>query len=258
MAAVKFERNIRKGSFTHDRNDRWWLSPLISGSIIVIFGIYTVLVLFFGGDSYKFNHYLSPIFGIELPQSFLDQINWPTSLSPALLIIWSPIGFRATCYYMRQIYYRSFFGNPPGCGIDGIAFRRGKYTGERWLPLILNNFHRYFFYTAVILTTIHWIEFISALQYGVGLGNVLLFLDTLFLTLYVVSCHAFRHLIGGGADCYSCGSVKSVQHKGWSLLSKLNQRHGTFFWLSLGSVIIADFYIRLLNMGLEDIVFLTF
>ena len=90
MASMTFERNIRQGSFTHDRKDRWWLFPLIAGAVIVIFSLYTVFVLFFGDvfgtDSYKYGHYLSPIFGVELPRSFLDQINWPATLSPASIL----------------------------------------------------------------------------------------------------------------------------------------------------------------------------
>lgn len=259
MATIEYERNIQKGSFVNKRIDRWWLIPLLSGLVIVIFGIYTTLVLFLGGESYRYEHYLSPIFGVELPESFLNTINWPATLSPALLIIWSPIGFRATCYYMRKVYYRSFFGNPPACAVDGINIRRGKYKGETWLPFILNNFHRYFFYTAFILMIIHWYEFLYALQYGVGMGNVILFLDTFFLTLYVTSCHAFRHLFGGGSNCYSCGTITSAQYQGWRVISFINERHGLWFWLSLGSVMLADFYIRLLNWEvLTDIVFFSF
>lgn len=159
---------------------------------------------------------------------------------------------------MRKVYYRSFFGNPPACAVDGIDLRRGKYTGERWLPLILNNFHRYFFYTAVILLIMHWFEFLSLLQHGFGLGTIILFLDIFFLTLYVTSCHAFRHLIGGGSDCYSCGGgVKSVQYNSWRIVSFLNKKHGLWFWLSLGSVMLADFYIRLLYFGiLTDLTFI--
>jgi hypothetical protein len=257
LTQYKFERNIRKGAFTTQRRDKWWVFPLISGFVIVIFSVYTTFVLFFGGDSFKFGNYISPIFGIEVPESILTQINWPATLSPALLVIWSPIGFRATCYYMRKVYYRSFFGNPPACSVDGIDFRRGKYTGERWLPLVLNNFHRYFLYTALILLVIHWIEFLKVLQYGVGLGTIILDFDTLFLTLYVTSCHAFRHLIGGSSDCYSCGSIESVQYQGWRMVSFINKKHGLWFWLSLGSIMIADFYIRLLYLGIVgDIIFI--
>ena len=38
-------------------------------------------------------------------------------ISPGLLILWIPLGFRATCYYYRKAYYRFYFADPPGCAV---------------------------------------------------------------------------------------------------------------------------------------------
>ena len=38
-------------------------------------------------------------------------------LSPALLILVIPLGFRLTCYYYRKAYYRSFWLSPPACAV---------------------------------------------------------------------------------------------------------------------------------------------
>ena len=38
-------------------------------------------------------------------------------LSPALLILVFPLGFRMTCYYYRKAYYRSFWLSPPACAV---------------------------------------------------------------------------------------------------------------------------------------------
>lgn len=270
MATSQFERNIPLGTFTNDRKDNWWFWPVVQGLIIVIFVIYTTATLFLPDilGTGEAGHYLSPIFDIKIPDSFLQAIGWPQSpfLPAALLVLWVPIGYRATCYYMRKIYYRSFFGNPPACATNGVNIRRGKYTGERWLPFILNNFHRYFLYAAIVVALYHWTELPNAFnmstdssfQFGIGLGTILIVLDTVLLSFYVLSCHAFRHLLGGGTDCYSCSGIKKVQHKGWKIISKLNEYHGTFFWLSLISVMVADFYIRLLEFGIIKSEFILF
>ena len=276
MTTVNTERNFPLGTFTNNRKDNWWIMPLLQGLIIIIFVAYTTVTLFFPdiyGDGSCSTvagcNYHSPIFDLSVTTPLAKAIGWPTNplLPAALLVLWIPIGYRATCYYMRRIYYRSFFGNPPACATNGYNIRRGKYTGERWFPFILNNFHRYFLYLAIVIALFHWYELTDAFNmgsngnfvFGIGLGTILLVLDTVLLSFYVLSCHAFRHLIGGGTECFSCSGVKTVQYKGWKIVSKLNEYHGTFFWLSLISVMVADFYIRLLagNFGIQikDIVF---
>ena len=74
---------------------------------------------------------------------------WP--LSPALIILIFPLGFRLTCYYYRKAYYRSFWLCPPACA---VAEPHGTYSGETRLPLILNNIHRYFWYAAVLVALV--------------------------------------------------------------------------------------------------------
>ena len=71
---------------------------------------------------------------------------WP--LSPALIILIFPLGFRLTCYYYRKAYYRAFWLSPPACA---VAEPHAKYTGETRFPLILQNVHRYFWYVAVLV-----------------------------------------------------------------------------------------------------------
>ena len=45
------------------------------------------------------------------------MITWWT-ISPALLILIFPLGFRMTCYYYRKAYYRSFWLAPPACAVS--------------------------------------------------------------------------------------------------------------------------------------------
>src|SRR4029079_4538276 len=72
---------------------------------------------------------------------------WPMLLlSPAILILWAPGGFRFTCYYYRGAYYKAFWADPINCS---VGEPRHKYLGENSLPLILQNVHRYFLYLAL-------------------------------------------------------------------------------------------------------------
>jgi hypothetical protein len=75
------------------------------------------------------------------------------------------------------------------------------YTGETLFPFVLQNFHRYFLYVALVLVVFHWVHAFESIFYngqiGFGVGSLIVWLDTIMLTLYVFSCHSLRHLIGG-------------------------------------------------------------
>ena len=88
--------------------------------------------------------YLSPFYSPDLKSWGLDL-----PFSYAFFVIWVPLGFRATCYYYRKAYYRSFFLSPPACAVAGP--RRRRYRGEAAFPYVLMNAHRYFLYLATIV-----------------------------------------------------------------------------------------------------------
>ena len=236
---------VRVGSFTDERRDRWFLLPIVQGFTIIVFLVYSTLSSLI--ESHHEAHpYVSPYY----PPDFIPTDWWV--LPASLLTIWAPVGFRATCYYMRKIYFRVFFFSPPGCAVDGISVRRGKYRGERGFPFVLNNLHRFFFYCAIVLACFHWYDVYAATRFedgfGVGVGTVLLALDALFLTGYVLSCHSCRHLLGGGLDRIGLSRIRSFLHSIWGKISFLNVKHGAFFWLSLLSIMLADIYIRLVSL----------
>ena len=82
----------------------------------------------------------------------------------------------------------------------------------------------------------------------------MLLVNIILLTTYTVSCHSLRHLAGGKLDCFSCAAFGLPRHTAWSFLTKLNESHMLFAWLSLFSVGLADFYIRLVASGsLKDV-----
>jgi hypothetical protein len=171
----------------------------------------------------------------------------PATFSPAWLVLWIPFGLRATCYYYRKLYYRSFFLAPPACA---VADMRSTYRGETRFPLVLQNLHRYFFYLSLPVLFFLWWDAVSAFRFadrpGVGVGSLVLVANAVLLTLFTASCNSCRHVCGG--------HVKSLHHaprraRVWKALSALNERHGLYAWLSLGSVVAADIYIRLLSTG---------
>ena len=90
----------------------------------------------------------------------------------------------------------------------------------------------------------------SRLGFGVVLivGTLMLVINPILIAGYTFGCHSFRHLIGGGDDCMSCGE-QTVKYQAWKKVSWLNSRHQLFAWCSLVSVMSADLYVRLCSMG---------
>jgi hypothetical protein len=227
------------------RRDRWWIEPLPVVAVLGAFGIYATWRAFEGAH-YEWGPYLSPFYS---PLIDPEHDWWP--LSPALLILGGPLGFRVTCYYYRKAYYRSFFLDPPACAV-GEA-REHRYPGETTFPFILQNLHRYFWYLAVLFLCFLWYDairgFIFEGHFGIGIGSLVLLANVWLLTLYTFSCHSFRHLIGGKVDCFSCAKFGQTKYKAWRRVSLLNERHMLFAWLSLFSVGLADLYVRMVATG---------
>lgn len=275
------------------RTDNWQLAPTLTFLGFAAFIVYATFRAF-QNDWFMVpgTQYLSPLYSPYFPEVFatlgihIPAIEKMTAhgglgwiLSPALLILWAPAGFRTTCYYYRKAYYRSFFGAPAGCAVGtgtgnpifdtgnatlGNLLGKGKkYTGEKFFPLVLQNIHRYFFYVAALFIFIlAYDAFASYFQPGyagvrIAVGSLVLTANVVLLALYTFSCHSWRHLIGGRMDCFSsCGMVGQQQHHAWSRQSLLNEHHMEFAWLSLFSVGFADLYVFLVSKGIwKDIVF---
>lgn len=221
------------------RQDRWWLYPANVVVWLSVFGIYSLwTIVFFHSD--QFHQYLSPFYS---PQVAIGR----TPVSPALFIFYIPLGFRATCYYYRKAYYRSFWLSPPACA---VAEPRKNYSGETRFPLILQNIHRYFFYFALIFAVILSWDALTAFRFphrvGVSVGTLILLVNAVLIWLYTLSCHSCRHLCGGNLNTFSRSPVR---HWLWQRLSVLNHRHMLFAWLSLFWVAWSDFYIWLVASG---------
>lgn len=240
----------RQGLGATSRRDRWWLEP---GIVAAVFGAFILYSLFSAllweplfGAPYEVDGYLSPFFS---PLIQLDFV--PDWFSPAILILWVPLGFRTTCYYYRKAYYRAYFADPPACAVGEPKIHR-RYAMERAFPFILQNVHRYFLYLAFIPLFFLWFDaFYSFVHPGlrIGLGSFILLANVALLTGYSLSCHSLRHLVGGRLDCFSCSAGARMRYGGWRRLTGLNEKHMQWAWVSLVSVALADLYVRLLAIG---------
>ncbi|WP_263366738.1 succinate dehydrogenase [Edaphobacter bradus] len=227
------------------RQDAWWVEIL---PVVAVLGLFTVYATFraFEGRFYEWGPYLSPFYS-----PLIDPEHHWWRLSPALLVLIGPLGFRATCYYYRKAYYRAFFLDPPGCAVG--EGRKGAYRGETSFPFILQNLHRWFLYLAIVYLFFLWRDAIRGFffqnGFGVGVGSLVLLANISLLTLYTFSCHSLRHLAGGKLDCFSCTAFGGPRHTTWRWLSWLNERHMLFAWMSLFSVGLADLYVRVVSAG---------
>ena len=95
--------------------------------------------------------------------------------------------------------------SPPACGV--VGFSQKNYVGETSL-LIIQNIHRYTLYVAIgfvfVLSYDAVLAFFRNGAFGVGVGSIVLLVNPILLAGYVFGCHAFRHLAGGGMNCFSC------------------------------------------------------
>jgi hypothetical protein len=237
---------------------------LVTAIVLGIFIVYTAVRLFMRSDYWVGEYrYLTPLYSPCLSDSCEPGSShlgtplpaFPLALPLPILIFPILAGFRASCYYYRKAGYRAFLLSPPGCAVTEPA---KKYTGETRLPLILQNLHRYFFYLASALLLINTYDAVLAFfpaggGFGVGLGSLILLVNVILLSLYSLSCHSLRHLLGGNLDCFSCVAGGNVRHGLWSRLSVLNKRHALYAWLSLFSVLIADVYVRFFAAAVEGL-----
>src|SRR5215467_5970746 len=226
------------------RKDAWWVEVLPVIALLGGFGLYATLRAF-EGKFYEWGPYLSPFYS-----PLIDANHHWWKLSPALLILGGPLGFRATCYYYRKAYYRAFFADPPACA---VGEPKRSYSGETKFPFILQNLHRYALYLAIIFLAFLWKDAYDAFwwdgKFGMGVGTIVLLVNIILLTTYTMSCHSLRHLAGGKLDCFSCAAFGKPRYNAWRWLTFLNERHMLFAWVSLFSVGFADFYVRLVASG---------
>jgi hypothetical protein len=252
------------------RNDNWWVQPLLVFLGFSAFIVYSTWAALQG--RYYFvpgTNYLSPMYSpvlFDAPGQHSGHAwfgSWPSSgplawmplafMTPAFLILWAPGGFRFTCYYYRGAYYKAFWADPIACS---IGEPRKSYLGERYLPLILQNIHRYFLYLAILFIGLLSFDAIesyffhdpltNATRFGIGIGTLVLTINPILLGSYTFGCHSLRHLVGGGIDQLSRHPGRK---KTYDCVSCLNRRHMVWAWLSLFWVGFTDVYVRMVASG---------
>lgn len=255
------------------RKDSWWTEALTFGIVFGLFVIYTTYRMFENadyfypkgvGDTVHSAIYLSPFYSPAIPLHF--TLNVPLlgakMISPAIYILIFPLAFRMSCYYYRKAYYRAYLRDPAACAVpEPMANSRMKYSGERLFPFIAQNFHRFALYAAlVILAFLTW-DTIKAFSFqdpgdtrvhyfGISIGSVVFLINVILLAAYTFGCHSFRHLFGGGTDCYSCSALNRTKHGLWRKISLLNKSHANYAMWSMIWVGLTDLYVNLLCKGI--------
>ena len=239
------------------RRDAWWVPPAGAFVVLSSFHAYATWAAFQNAH-FAFGPYLSPFYSPLIvgnsPHAWFTTAPWfVPAISPALLILPFPAGFRFTCYYYRGTYYKAFWADPPGCT---VGEPRTTYLGERSLPLILQNVHRYFLYVAIVFLGIlaldawrgYWFADTSGvMRFGIGIGSLVLTINVCLLTGYTLGCHSLRHLVGGYLDRLS---GRPVRRKAYECVSCLNRGHMNWAWASLFWVAFSDIYVRLCSTGI--------
>ncbi|MGQ0765037.1 MAG: succinate dehydrogenase [Gemmatimonadota bacterium] len=250
----------RRGFGQTMRQDTWWLPNIFVVTILTGFITYATWAAF-QNQHYTWGPYLSPFYSPEIfggsEHSWFGPRPgwWPSWLpfSPALIILPFPALFRVTCYYYRGAYYKAFWADPPSCA---VGEPRKSYLGERYLPLVLQNVHRYFLLLAVLFLGIlawdawkaFWWPGAGGQQvFGVGLGTLILVVNLILLGGYTLGCHSLRHMVGGAVDQLSRAPVRRFAYRCSSIC---NRAHMRWAWASLFSVAFSDIYIRLCAMGI--------
>jgi len=243
----------------HLRTDRWWLAPAATAAGLLAFIVYSTWRAFADADYYA-APYVSPFYSPCLAERCRTMHAGPNAdllgswwgISPAIIILIFPLGFRLTCYYYRKAYYRGFWLSPPACA---VAEPHRTYSGETRFPLVLQNIHRYFFYAALLVAGVLTYDTVLAFRdehyrWGhMGLGTLVFLVNIVLIWAYTLSCHSCRHIVGGKLKHFS---KHPVRYGAWQFVSRLNARHMLLAWASLVSVALADFYVYLVASGAFD------
>ncbi len=239
------------------RKDNWKQSPIIVATLLTLWVTYATVRVFTGHWYYVPQyHYLTPFYspcvsGECVPGSS-SLGTWIPAVPPiipyAFVSLVFVLGFRLTCYYYRGAYYRAFWQAPSACA---VREPHAKYTGETRFPLIVQNLHRYLFYMALLIAVLLTYDVAQAFRgpdgnFGFGLGSLIMLANVILIWGYTLSCHSCRHITGGRLKHFS---RHPVRYWIWTKISWLNRHHMALAWITLGTLMLTDFYIMLVASG---------
>ena len=131
-----------KGMGRTDRIDKWWAQPMVMAIGLTVAMIWTFWRVIFFSEHIDYYvdgaHVISPMFSPNvLEWDMFSGWDHPSWVNAAVLILWIPFSFRGTCYYMRRVYYRTFFASPTGCWVDEPEINKMiGYKGEKRLFIV--------------------------------------------------------------------------------------------------------------------------
>ncbi|MEM0155041.1 MAG: hypothetical protein QW597_00325 [Thermoplasmataceae archaeon] len=199
--------------------------------------------------------YLMVLYQVPVHNGLTDPFYSPTVLVLPLVVL-----FRLTCYAYRKDYHRHLFNHPNSCLTgERLDSKARTYTGETRFFRV-ENFHRYFMYTAWAILPFFFYDVYTAIAYSdsVTLASIILLINAIAVTLYTFSCHSVRHLTGGYKDCFSCPSNNLNKKRSFfTVQSRFNAHHEALAWTSLIMFIFTDLYLRglLINLPLNITLF---
>lgn len=236
------------------RTDRWWVPTVLTNLGLAAFVIYATVRAFWGSAYWVADyHYLTPFYSPCVSKGCIPEASHFGQYLPD--VWWLPYAafslpflllFRLTCYYYRKAYYRSVWQSPrDALWPNPIRHTPGDQAAARHAepaPLLL--LHRRHHLADQHLRRDPGLPLPTG--FGFGLGNVILVVNVILLWTYTVSCHSCRHVTGGRLKHFS---KHPVRYWMWTQVSKLNTRHMLFAWITLGTLVLTDFYVMLVASG---------
>jgi hypothetical protein len=191
--------------------------------------------------------YLMVTYPVKSFDGYVDPFYAPTILILPLVGL-----FRVTCYAYRKDYHRHIFKHPIECAVGSRGDSASRpYTGETGF-FRFENLHRYFLYVSILILPFFYYDVYKAVAYNSALtfAALLIAINTILVTVYLFSCHAFRHLTGGRIDCFGCKLAGQRRKSYFDFQSYFNAHHEQLAWISLLMFILVDLYLRALGAGL--------